>query len=226
MQPFEELIVCNCEWRQRMELLSSLYILGIFRLYKEHKKDWFKKFIKKKGRFLLNNKYVDIKSSHNFYDLEIQVDYYMENGSSNPFLENTDFIKPLMLFLLKKVKFANVYFHSRYTHFEKELINMASVVQTHMDTRLNLKTLEILIDEKFNNFLIYNSLTKDYVFKIPFLDLYIDKTKKSTVCSFISNSTNIHIYNLTSEEKDYVLSLFQGKDFHIDIYLKYNQDSY
>ncbi|WP_432406429.1 hypothetical protein [Wukongibacter sp. M2B1] len=174
----------------------------------------------------MNNKYVDIRLSHNFYDLEIQVDYYMENGSSNPFLENTDFIKPLMLFLLKKVKFANVYFHSRYTHLEKELINMASVVQTHMDTRLNLKTLEILIDEKFNNFLIYNSLTKDYVFKIRFLDLYIDKTKKSTVCSFISNSTNIHIYNLTSEEKDYVLSLFQGKDFHIDIYLKYNQDSY
>ncbi|WP_425449819.1 hypothetical protein [Dethiothermospora halolimnae] len=129
-----------------------------------------------------------------------------------------------MSFLLKKSKFAEVRFPSRCFHLEKELINIAYILETSIDTRLNDKTLEILIDEKFYNFLIYNSLTKGNVFKIPFLCLYADQTKETEVCAFISNSTNIHINNLTREEKDYVFSLMQGKDFYIDVYPKYDKN--
>lgn len=163
----------------------------------------------------MNNNYKSGKKSI-LYGMEIRVISYTTNQSNTPILDNISFIEPLMKFLLSKAKFSNIQYHPHQEHSIEDIVQNCNIIET---SKIHSYTeVKISINKAFKEYIINDSLSENGSFKIFVMDLYATKNRETSIATFTHNCENIYIYNATSEEKDYILSLFQGKDFRVYVF--------
>lgn len=163
----------------------------------------------------MNSNYKSKKKS-TLYGMEIKVSSYTTNQSNTPILDNVSFIKPLMKFLLSKAKFSEVQYYPHQEHSIEDLLQNCNIIGTYkMHSYIEVK---ISINEAFKNYIINDSLSENGSFKIFVMELSQTKNRETNIATFTHNCENIYIYNATSEEKDYILSLVKGKDFEVYVF--------